>query len=221
MELKEAVKNRRSIRSFSSRPLEKVIIEEIISDALWAPSWGNTQPWEIIVITGDLLATFKEENRHAAMSGKQPDPDIPMPLEWPEINKNRYRDVGKRTLEALSIPRDDADARLNFYGHMLRLFDAPVLLLITVDKAISLEYSMLDAGLFIQTLCLLAHERGLGTCIMAVAVQYPDILRTLFEIQDTKRIVIGAALGWPDQGSPANTFERARGNRDEFVRWVE
>ncbi|MBA7560488.1 Nitrobenzene nitroreductase [subsurface metagenome] len=221
MELKKAVKNRRSIRSFLPRPVEKGIIEEIISNALWAPSWGNTQPWEITVVTGDLLVTFKEENRCAAMSGKQPDPDIPMPGEWPDINKKRYRDVGRSTLEALSIPRENAEARLNFYNHMLGLFDAPALLLITVDKEISLEYSMLDAGLFIQTLCLLAHERGLGTCIMAAAVQYPDRLRTFFEIPDTRRIVIGVALGWPDQGSPVNTFERARGNLDEFVRWVD
>ena len=129
--------------------------------------------------------------------------------------------MGRRTLTALSIPREDAEARLNFYTHMMGLFDAPVLLLITVDEAISLEYSMLDAGLFAQTLCLLAHERGLGTCIMAAAVQYPDILRTLLKIPATKRIVIGAALGWPDQSSPVNTFERARGGLDEFVRWIE
>lgn len=221
MELKEAVRNRRSIRSFSPKPVEKGVIQEIISDALWAPSWGNTQPWEITVVTGDLLATFKEENKQAVISGKQPHPDISMPLEWPEINKTRYRDVGRRTLEALSIPREDAEARLNFYTHMMGLFDAPALILITVDKAVSLEYSMLDAGLFAQTLCLLAHERGLGTCILAAAVQYPDRLRTLLKIPDTKRIVIGAALGWPDQGNPVNTFERIRGGLDEFVHWVE
>jgi len=221
MELKEAVKNRRSSRSFLPKPVEKGIIEEIISNTLWAPSWGNTQPWEITVATGDTLASFKEENKQAVMSGKQPDPDIPMPEEWPVVNKSRYRDVGKRTLEALSIPRKDAEGRLNFYNHMMGLFDAPALLLITVDRALSLEYSMLDAGLFIQTFCLLAHESGLGTCIMAAAVQYPDSLRTLVKIPDTKRIIIGIALGWPDQGSPVNTFERARGDLDEFVRWVE
>ena len=221
MELTETVKNRRSIRSFLPRPIEREIIEEMLSDALWAPSWGNTQPWEIVVVTGETLATFKTENKDAVMLGKQTNPDIPMPVEWPEINKNRYKDIGRRTLEALSIPREDAEARLNFYTHMMGLFDAPALFLLTIDKALSLEYTMLDAGLFVQTLCLLAHERGLGTCIMAAAVQYPDILRTLFEIPDTQRIVIGVALGWPDQENPVNTFERTRGGLDEFVRWVE
>jgi len=221
MKLKEAIRNRRSIRSFLPRPVERGLIEGIVTDALWAPSWGNTQPWEIIVVTGEALAAFKAANKEAVIAGKQPDPDISMPQKWPETNKTRYQDVGRRTLEALSIPREDAEARLNFYTHMMGLFDAPALLLITVDTQISLEYSMLDAGLLIQTLCLLAHERGLGTCIMAAAVQYPDRLRTLCNIPDTKRIVIGVALGWPDLTSPVNTFERVRGDYDEFVRWVE
>lgn len=220
MKLREAIRNRRSIRSFLPRPVEKGLIEGVISDALWAPSWGNTQPWEIIVVTGNTLATFKAANKNSVMSGKQSDPDVSMPQEWPKPNKSRYQDVGRRTLEALSIPREDAEGRLNFYTHMMELFDAPVLLLITVDKDISLEYSMLDVGLLVQTLCLLAHERGLGTCVMAAAVQYPDSLRTLCSIPDTKRIVIGVALGWPDQTSPVNTFERVRGDFDEFVRWV-
>lgn len=221
MKIKEAVRNRRSIRSFLPRPVERGLIEGIVTDALWAPSWGNTQPWGIVVVTGEALAAFKAANKEAVIEGKQPDPDISMPQKWPEANKTRYQDVGRRTLEALSIPREDSEGRLNFYTHMMELFDAPVLLLITVDKEISLEYSMLDAGLLVQTLCLLAHERGLGTCIMAASVQYPDRLRTLCNIPDTKRIVIGVALGWPDPANPVNTFERVRGDFDEFVSWVE
>lgn len=221
MELKEAVRNRRSIRSFLDKPVEKGIIEEILLNALWAPSWGNTQPWEITVVTGDLLAALKEENYKAAMAGEQSKPDIPMPLEWPSIYKERYRDVGRRTLGALSIAREDTEGRLNFYKQMFQFFDAPVLLLIIVDKALLLEYSMLDVGLFAQTLCLLAHERGLGSCIMAAAVNYPEKLRALCNIPDAKRIVIGIALGWPDKENPVNTFERVRGELREFARWAE
>ena len=221
MDLKEAIKGRRSIRCFLPKTIDRVIMEELISDARWSPSWGNTQPWEVIVVTGEKLATFKEQNKQAIIAGKFPDPEITMPEEWPEINKQRYRDIGKRTLESLSIARDDKEGRVNFYAYMMELFKAPALLLITTDKGIALEYSMLDVGLYVQTLCLLAHERGLGTCIMAAAVQYPDIIRELFEISDTKRIVVGVALGWPDQDNSVNTFERTRGRADEFVRWVE
>lgn len=221
MELRETVRSRRSIRSFLDKPVDRGLIEEILKDALWAPSWGNTQPWEITVVTGETLATFREENRMAVMAGEQATTDIPMPLEWPTINKTRYRDVGRRTLTALSIPRDDTEARSNYYSNMFGLFDAPALVLITIDETLSLEYAMLDVGLFAQTFCLLAHGRGLGTCILASSVNYPDKLRALCNIPDTERIVIGVALGWPDMRNPVNTFERARGELDEFVRWVE
>jgi nitroreductase len=53
MELREAVRNRRSIRHFLAKPVPEEMVRDIIADALWAPSWGNTQPWEIVVVSGD------------------------------------------------------------------------------------------------------------------------------------------------------------------------
>jgi nitroreductase len=103
---------------------------------------------------------------------------------------------------------------------MFGLFDAPAVILVTVDKTLSLEYAMLDAGIFLQTFCLLAHDKGLGTCIMAAIVNYPVIVRDLFSIPDSKVLVMGAALGWPDPDAPVNAFERKRGTLEEFVKWV-
>ena len=77
------------------------------------------------------------------------------------------------------------------------------------------------AGIFLQTFCLLAHDRGLGTCILAAMVSYPQIVRELFSIPENKLFVMGAALGWPDPDAPVNCFERERGSLDEFVRWVK
>ena len=44
------VKERRSIRSFKSDPVPDDIIDKIIEAARWAPSGGNSQPWEFIVV---------------------------------------------------------------------------------------------------------------------------------------------------------------------------
>ncbi len=52
MELQEAIRNRRSIRQFLAKPVSAEIIQDLIADALWSPSWGNTQPWEVVVVTG-------------------------------------------------------------------------------------------------------------------------------------------------------------------------
>jgi nitroreductase len=47
----EALKGRRSIRTYDTRPVPKEIIEEIIDTARLAPSANNLQPWEFIVVT--------------------------------------------------------------------------------------------------------------------------------------------------------------------------
>jgi len=220
MELREVVRHRRSIRCFLSEPVGDEIIQELIAEALWAPSWGNTQPWEILVATGAAIERFKKENKDALLSGKKPKPDIPFPQVWPNVLKKRYKDVGKSMLESLSIARDDQEGRFQYYGQMFSLFDAPALLMITVDRELSSEYSMLDVGLFLQTFCLLAHNKGLGTIALAASVSYPEIIRRLFSIPDNKRIVIGAALGWPDLDAPVNCFERKRAAIEEAVRWI-
>ena len=220
MELQEAIRGRRSIRHFLPKPVSKKIIDDLIAESLWAPSWGNTQPWEIVVGTGEALAEFKRKNREALLEGKKSATDIPMPQVWPDRNKLRYKELGKSVLGALSIAREDQQARMDHFTWMFTLFDAPAVVIFTVDKTLLLEYAMLDVGLILQTFCLLAHDKGLGTCILAASVMYPEIAREVFSIPETKRLVMGAALGWPDKEARVNSFERKRGNLEEFVRWA-
>ena len=221
MELREAVRQRRSIRQFLAKSVPEEIIREIISDALWAPSWGNTQPWEIVAVTGEALAQFKKENLEAVVSGKPANPEIPIPMVWPERLKSRYQAVGKNLMESLDIARDDKEGRGKFYGQMFYLFDAPALLMLVVDKEVALEYAMLDIGIIQQTICLLAHDRGLGTCIMAASISYPEIVHRILSIPESKRVVMGTALGWPDRDSPVNNFKRVREDIEEFLRIVK
>ena len=196
------------------------MLRGLVARALWAPSWGNTQPWEIVIATGAPLERFKKENKEALLSGKQSVPEIPMPQSWPNSNIMRYKNLGKSVIGSLAIPREDKEARLQHFAQMYALFDAPAVILLSVDKEIALEYSMLDVGLYLQTFCLLAHDKGLGTCILAATVMYPELTHEIFSIPETKRLVIGAALGWPDPDAPVNSFERERGGADEFVHWV-
>jgi len=221
MEIRDGVKGRRSIRRFLSKPVPEEMIKEIISDALWSPSWGNTQPWELTVLTGDTVKQFMEKNREAVMSGRESKTDVPTPETWPDAHNSRYKDVGRRVLNSLDITREDADARMDYYGRMYACFDAPALVMLSVDKALSLEYAMLDIGIFAQSLCLLALDRGLGTAILASSINYPNVLRESFSFPEDKRIIIGIALGWPDPEAPENKFERSRGEIEEFVKWMK
>ena len=221
MELRETILSRRSTRNFLKQKVPEGLIKEILTDSQWAPSWGNTQPWEIMVITGPPLEEFKKQNKDTLFRGIKPKPEIQMPEVFPPQLKRRYVDVGKSVLQSLSIGRKDLDGRLNYYGDMFSLFDAPAMVLVLLDNNVLLEYAMLDVGLFLQTLLLSAHDKGLGAVVLAASVNYPDILRSLFPIDPDKTIIIGTVLGWPDRQAPVNCFERQRASSDETVTWIK
>ena len=69
MELREAIRNRRSIRQFLAKSVSEDIIRELITDTLWSPSWGNTQPWEVVVASGQKLEEFKKKNQGGPSGG--------------------------------------------------------------------------------------------------------------------------------------------------------
>jgi nitroreductase len=50
MELSEAIKGRRSIRAFKKQNVPEEIVEKLINAASWAPSAGNIQPWEFVIV---------------------------------------------------------------------------------------------------------------------------------------------------------------------------
>ena len=50
MEILEAIKGRRSIRAFKDQEVSEECVEKLIDAARWAPSAGNIQPWELIIV---------------------------------------------------------------------------------------------------------------------------------------------------------------------------
>lgn len=67
MELLEAIKGRRSIRSFKKQPLPDSAIETLIDAARNAPSAGNIQPWEFVIVKSPVV---KQKLAEAALNQK-------------------------------------------------------------------------------------------------------------------------------------------------------
>jgi nitroreductase len=222
METRQVVKERRSIRKFKSDPIPEALIKEILDEARWSPSWGNTQPWELYVITGEPLEKFRAKNCSKFDEGVQSPPDIKMPENWTERLKKRYSAVGRSTINSLNISREDAEGRNEYARYVYRLFEAPCLIVACVDKcSSSFEYAMLDVGLIVQTICLLAHDQGLGSCIMACAVRFPSDLKNILPESENKLMAAGIALGYPDWEARINNFKRDRAPLEESVIWVK
>jgi nitroreductase len=55
MELLEAIEGRRSVRAFKKQNVPEKTVEKLIDAASWAPSAGNVQPWEFVIVRGPAV----------------------------------------------------------------------------------------------------------------------------------------------------------------------
>lgn len=217
MDAIEAIKSRKSIRAFRPDPLPKSLIEELLAISSRSPSWANTQPWEVAVLGGEVLLKVKDALAEKFKLEETPSPDIPMP-EFPEPYNARIMQTVASLYGILGIIRDDKESRLKFSVRASRFFEAPNALIFLMDRRLGL-WSILDMGIFMQTVMISALGLGLGTCPEAMVVFYPDVLRKILNIPDTKKIVCGMALGYPDTSSPLATHKTTREEVDAFVTW--
>jgi nitroreductase len=210
MELNDAVHGRRSIRVFLPDPVPRETIIKIADLARWAPSWGNIQPWELVVADGEKAQQLATSIVKEAQSGAPPRSDIKMPMEYPEKHKNRYVGLGRALFAKMGIGREDKEARAEHYLNMYRLFGAPAVIYLTIDGELNEPYACLDVGSMGTTLCYAALQEGLGTIYIAATMHYPDVVKKVLDIPQSKKLVIGIAIGKPHPDAPASLFRSDR-----------
>ena len=54
METIQAIRSRRSIRKYQPKPVPHEVIEQIVADAAYAPSWKNTQIARYVLVEENL-----------------------------------------------------------------------------------------------------------------------------------------------------------------------
>jgi nitroreductase len=219
MEFDSVIRGRRSIRAYKPDEVPEELIREILDEARWAPSWRNTQAWNVWVLTGGALQRYKDEFGAAVARDDPAALDLPATAEWPQACSARTAALMKSraaTLDAAGEPTDPAAS----LARMADLFGAPCLLVFGFDDCLAEAYASFDTGSFVQNVCLAALDKGLGTCIVATVIRYPELLRRLLPGAEAKRFVVSVTLGSPVADSPANTFERSRADLGELVTWV-
>lgn len=66
MNIRQAMAERRSIRRFSDRPVDRTLIEQLLEAATLAPSGKNRQPWRFVVMEGAAKDRLADELSRAA-----------------------------------------------------------------------------------------------------------------------------------------------------------
>lgn len=229
------LRSRRSIRDFSAREVPAELLAAILDDARWAPSWSNTQPYKIAVASGglkdqikeQLLARFDAATRLQAdgVPGKLaafltrskalPDGDFDTRFEYPKELTPRRRATGFGLYATLGIAREDAAARHRQMRRNWEFFGAPVVLFIFVRQELG-AYSILDAGIFLQSLMLSAAARGLGTCAEGALGTWAGPVREAFDVPPAYKLLCGMALGWPSDHA-VNAYNPGRAEVAEML----
>lgn len=223
MDIVDAVRQRRSIRAFKPDAVSREILMEIMELALRAPSWANTQPWEFAIVGGEKLEAIRQA--FIEKSEEQSDSDIPPVPGYPEPYDSRRRALARKLFEIQGISREDKERRRVWQLQGLRLFEAPTEIYIYVDRSFYLQGDMLnvwpifDCGLIAENIMLLATKYGLGTIPQRQAVNYPGVLRKVLGIPDSKLIVVGIAIGYPNWDDPVNQFQSEREPLDKVAKW--
>jgi nitroreductase len=219
MDAIKAIIARHSVRDFSLKPVDKSTVMKIMEAAIYAPSGGNGQPWEVFIAAGKTLEKIRQVYQERAKNpagGRPGGPGGPPPQ--PAYIQARMAQIRKERLELLGLdPNDPASGRI-FTEWGAKMFSVPVLAIICQDKAIT---NNMDMGLFIQSVCIAAQGYGVDTFIAGAFVSHQDVLRKELEIPDSLNIVTGVGLGYPNEKNIINTYRAPRRPVNEVVRYKD
>jgi nitroreductase len=219
MEIIEAIHNRRSIRGYKSDPVPKTVLKELLEACLWAPSSRNQQSWETAVLGGQTMERAKTLLSEKIRTEASENADLP-PAELTGPYLRRATEL-RDSIDTHQFPPGTDNLEEKRAQYWLRggtFWDAPNAIILYTEKALGPK-AIFDGGIMAQTIALAALHYGLGTCILIRPVNWPDMLRELLGISESKLILVAIAIGYPDPEVLANTYERHRDPLNDFVHW--
>jgi nitroreductase len=220
METIECIKTRMSIRGFKAEPVPKEVLLEVINIAKCSPSYKNSQPWESVILSGAKKEALTKTLIELLEKDTEPCPDLPEPTSWPAAEAERIDQFLRKRAEASGSTLNDPEALKKARKANFSFYGAPHAIYLFQEASLS-PWSLFDLGLFAQTLMLVANAHGLGTVPQAFATDYAKTIKEFLSIPETKRLVIGISIGYPDMESPRNALRSDRAATDEFVKWIE
>jgi len=234
--LSQLIRTRRSVRDFLPQAIPEKLLNEVLADANWSPSWSNTQPYRIAIASGAVRAKISSElctlfdlGRAAQNGGALgklrllltrrglPDGDFSTQFTYPEDLQPKRRATGAGLYEVLGIGRKDIAARDKQMRRNFEFFGAPTVIFLFAHKGLH-EFSILDAGIFLNTLMLSAHAHGLATCAQGALATWASPIRSEFKIPEPYQLICGLSIGYASE-SAVNNFNPGR--RDANLLQIE
>ena len=218
--LEELLGERFSCRAFKADPVPRPLIERILKAAQRTASWCNSQPWQVVIASGEAKEKFRKEIYASASSGAPDDGDFPFPREYRGIYLTRRRESGFQLYNTLGIPRGDKAAYAKQALDNFNFFGAPHVAIIHTDEALGV-YGAIDCGAYVGNFMLAAQALGLGVIAQAALAHQSGLIRRHFKLGDDRRVVCGISFGFPDHGHRINSYRTSRAAIEEAATFVD
>jgi nitroreductase len=217
MTVREALTARHSSRAYRQQAVPGDVILSVVEAATRAPSWGNTQPWEIFVAAGDTLNAIRTTYLDNLEKQVTPNPEFGPIESWPPHVLQRYTDRIAGLCDALGVDPEDPAGQKASAESQMSFFGAPAVIFLCSHPGLE-PWSLFDLGLLAQSIMLAATEEGLSTIPTFSSVSFPDIIRSQLDIPSDYNVVLGIVIGYEDEGNPLNTCRSERRPIREVVR---
>jgi nitroreductase len=219
---------RNFVRAFLDTPVATETIKDILNVAARAPSGTNTQPWKVYVVTGQKRAEMIERVC-AAQQALFQQPELAeqyqetfayYPETWISPFIDRRRENGWGLYGLLGIQKGEKEKMAAQQLRNYQLFDAPVALYFTVNKAMGIG-SKMDISMMIQNVMIAAKARGLDTCPQAAWNHFHPIVLEVLDAPEDEELVCTVALGYADPDHIVNTFITPREPVENFTVFLD
>jgi nitroreductase len=137
------------------------------------------------------------------------------------VHRERQIEIAVQLFEAMGIERNDKERRQDWVMRGFRQFDAPVSVVITVDRELADDtVAHFDCGAATYGLVLAATSKGLGCVINGQGIMQSSVVREHANIPEDEVIMTCVAMGWPDDEFVANHVVSRRAPIEDDVRFV-
>src|SRR4051812_6484368 len=216
--VEDLLAHRFSCRAFKADPVPRPVIERLLNAAQRTASWCNSQPWQLIVTSGEATKRFHDAVYPLASRGDPLNGDFAFPREYRGVYLERRRESGFQLYNTLGIARGDKAAYAKQALQNFNFFGAPHVAIISTDEALGV-YGAVDCGGYVSNFMLAAQALGLGTIPQAALARHSGMIRRHFAIPDDRKVVCGISFGFADHGHTINSYRTSRAGVAETVRF--
>jgi nitroreductase len=220
MDFEQVVRERYSCRRYRPEKVDAQTIRRLLEVSRETPSWCNTQPWHVLIVSGAAMEDFRAKLYEHAAGGAAPNPDFPFPLRYEGVYRERRKVCGVQLYRSLGIGREDRTAAAEQSLENFRFFGAPHVALLTTEEDLGV-YGAVDCGLYVSNFMLAAQNLGVASIAQAALASHPDFIRGYFRLPATRKFICGISFGYADPAHPINSYRTARAGEEESTTWVE